>query len=192
MVQFATPPLGIVSFLLTPQEQQRKIPATFSVRFFGPGARAEKIARHSRGGETCNICRDGLCSVLTRSARHAATGCVQPTPDQRSAAIAAPRCAMFRHRSARACACVHVRSVVIVRRAARQDGSGSRRERLSGPLVPVTPGRAVPAITFLKNFVSAVPARSVERHSKWEEFSSTGTPACAVFAIVHFVDTLGV
>jgi hypothetical protein len=28
-VGFATQPLGIVSFLLTPQEQRRRIPATF-------------------------------------------------------------------------------------------------------------------------------------------------------------------
>ena len=125
----------------------------FFREFFGPGAKAEKIARHSRGGETCSICRDGLFNASIRNARHVATGCVQPTPDQRSAAIAALRCAMFRHRSARACACVHVRSVVIVRRAARQDDSGSCRERLSGPLVPVTPGRAVPAITFLNQVV---------------------------------------
>src|SRR5579864_2009884 len=33
----ATPPLGIVSFLLTPQERRRRIPATFSVRIWSMG-----------------------------------------------------------------------------------------------------------------------------------------------------------
>ena len=58
---------------------------------------------------------------------------------------------MFRRRSAHACGCVPARWVVTVHRAARQDDSGSRRERSSGPLVPVTPGRAVPASLFLTN-----------------------------------------
>jgi len=52
---------------------------------------------------------------------------------------------MFRRQSARDCECALGRWVVTVHRAARRDASGSRCERSLGPLVPVTPGRAVPA-----------------------------------------------
>ena len=45
----ATPPLGIVSFLLTPQERQRRIRATFPWVSGPGGTGAEKTARHSRG-----------------------------------------------------------------------------------------------------------------------------------------------
>jgi hypothetical protein len=63
---------------------------------------------------------------------------------------------MFHRQSAHACGCVPARWVVTVHRVARQDDSGNRRERSSGPLVPIPAGRAVPAC-------------------------STATPACAVF-----------
>jgi hypothetical protein len=55
MGRLATLPLGIVSFLLTPQEPRRRIPATFSVRFWSTWAGADpstrEMARHSRGGK---------------------------------------------------------------------------------------------------------------------------------------------
>jgi hypothetical protein len=145
----ATPPLGIVSFLLTPQEPRRRIPATFPCAS-GPHGSGRitargKMARHSRGGKTCSICRVGPFNALIRSARRAATGCGPTIPEENSAAIAALRSTMFRHRSAHACGCVPARWEVTVHRAARRRDRGSRRERLSGPLVPVTPGRAVPA-----------------------------------------------
>jgi len=104
-----------------------------------------KIARHSRGGKACSICRDGLCSALIRSAPLAATGCGHPTPVENFAAIAALRSAMFRLRWARACGCARVHWVVTVHRAARRGDCANRRGRPSGPLVPATPGRAVPA-----------------------------------------------
>ena len=110
------------------------------------------------GEKACSICRDGLCNALTRSARLAATGCAQATPEGNSAAIAALRSVTFRRPSAHACGCVPARWAVTVHRAARQDDSGNHRERSSGPLVPVPPGRAVPA-------------------------SSTANLGCAVFAI---------
>jgi hypothetical protein len=125
-------------------------PGNFFRGFLVQGTRAEKIAHHSRGGEACSICRDGLCSASIRNVRRAATGCVQPTPEENAAAIAALRSTMFRLRWAHACGCVPVRWAVTARRAVHPDGSGSRRERVSGPLVPVTPGRAVPATTFPK------------------------------------------
>jgi hypothetical protein len=160
--RLGTPPLGIVSFLLTPQERRRRIPATFSVGFWSRGTGTVHWERKKsrvipEGEKACSICRDGLCSALTRSARLAATGCVQVTPEENSAAIAALRFAMFRHQSAHACGCVPARWVVTVHRAARQDDSGNQRERSSGPPAPVPPGRAVPA-------------------------SSTATHGCAVFA----------
>src|SRR6185369_3681285 len=65
------------------------------------------------------------------------------------AAIAAPRSEMFRRPSARACGCVPAHWVVTVHRVARQDGSANRASDSQGPLVPVTPGRAVPANSFL-------------------------------------------
>jgi len=138
--RLATPPLGIVSFLLTPQEPRRRIPATFSVRFWSRGpeqipARG-KISASFQRGKTCSICRDGLCSASIRSARLAATGCGLSTPEENSAAIAALRSTMFRHRWAHACGCVPARWEVTVHRAARLCDSVSRRERLSGPLVP--------------------------------------------------------
>ena len=162
MSRSATPPLGIVSFLLTLQERRRRIPATFSVGFWSAGTGAVsrnrfhasvcrerfaangKMARHSRGGKTCSICRDGLCNASIRSARLAATGCALPIPEENSAAIAALRSAMFRHRWAHACGCVPARWVVTVHRAARRAGNGNRSKLVSGPLVRCG-GRAVPA-----------------------------------------------
>jgi hypothetical protein len=99
----------------------------------------------SEGEKACSICRDGQCSASIRSARLADTGCERPTPGENSAAIAALRSTMFRLRWARACGCVPVRWVVTVHRAARRDDNANRPKRLSGPLVPATPGRAVPA-----------------------------------------------
>ena len=144
----ATLPLAIVSFLLTPQERRRRIPATFSVGFRSRGPDGftvnGKNARHSRGGKACSICRDGLCNALIRSARLAATGCGRLTLEGSSAAIAALRSAMFRRRSAHACGCVPARWAVIVHQAARRDDSVNRCERPPGPLVR-RGGRAVPA-----------------------------------------------
>src|SRR5215471_8596587 len=48
---FATLPLGIVSFLLTPQETRRRIPETFSVARPFQGDPAGKITRCPRGGK---------------------------------------------------------------------------------------------------------------------------------------------
>jgi hypothetical protein len=73
-------------------------PGNFFREFLVQGTYAEKIARHSIGGKACSICRDGLCNALIRNARLAATGCVQPTPEESSAAIAALHSATFRHR----------------------------------------------------------------------------------------------
>jgi hypothetical protein len=157
----ATPPLGIVCFLLTLQEHRRKIPATFSVGIWSAGTGAVSRKRFTvsvyregsprtekwrviPGGETCSICRDGLCNVSIRSAPPAVTGCARPTPEENSAAIAALRSAMFRHRWAHACGCVPARWVVTVHRAARRAGNGNRSKQLSGPIVRYG-GRAVPA-----------------------------------------------
>ena len=97
-------------------------------------------------GETaCNTCRDGLCNASIRSARLEATGCELLTPAESSAAIAAPRSAMFRRQSAHACGCVPARWAATVRRAARRADRANRCQQASDPLVPVTPGRAVPA-----------------------------------------------
>jgi hypothetical protein len=112
----------------------------------------EEIERYSRGGNACSTCLDGLCNASIRSARLEATGCEQRIPAESSAAIAAPRFAMFHRRSAHACGCVPARWAAIVRRAARQADRVNRRERTSDPLVPATPGRAVPAsIPFRPN-----------------------------------------
>jgi hypothetical protein len=97
-------------------------------------------------GETaCNTCRDGLCNASTRSVRLEATGCELLIPAESSAAIAARRCVTFHRRSAHACGCVPARWAATVLRAARRADRANRRERTSDPLVPVTPGRAVPA-----------------------------------------------
>jgi hypothetical protein len=112
--------------------------------------RTGKVRVISRGGKACSICRDGLCNASIRNVPLAATGCGQPTPEESSAAIAALRSATFHRPSAHACGCVPARWEIIVHRAARQGGTGSLHEQVSGPLVPVTPGRAVPAISLLK------------------------------------------
>ena len=138
----ATPPLAIVYFLLTPQDHRRKLPATFSVNVFRDRKKSRVIPE---GGKACSICRDGPCSASIRSARRAATGCGPPTPEGSSAAIAALRSTMFRLRWARAFGCVPVRWEVTVHRAAHRDDNANRPKRPSGPLVPATPGRAVPA-----------------------------------------------
>jgi hypothetical protein len=96
--RLGTPPLGIVSFLLTPQERRRRIPATFSV-----GIRSREPERKNwrvipQGEKACSICRDGQCNALIRSARLAATGCVPPTPEENCAAIVALRSTMSRLR----------------------------------------------------------------------------------------------
>jgi hypothetical protein len=96
--RFATPPLGIVSFLLTPQERRRRIPATFSAGFWSGGPERKKWRVNPEGEKECSICRDGLCNALIRSVRLAATGCGPPTPEENSAAIAALRSAMFHRR----------------------------------------------------------------------------------------------
>jgi hypothetical protein len=119
------------------------------------------------GGTACSICRDGLCNASIRNVPLAAIGCGQPTPGESSAAIAALRSATFRRRSAHACGCVPARWGIIVHRAARQGGTGSLHEQVSGPLVPVTPGRAVPALApesstkkLRSELHSCVPARN--------------------------------
>jgi hypothetical protein len=172
----ATPLLGIVSFLLTPQDERRRIRATFSEisRSRGPerfacaaarvenGRRAEtltaigKITRNSRGRIECSICRDGPCSASIRSARPVATGCGRLTPEGTSAATAARRFATFRPRSARACECARVRWAAIVRRAVRPGGQGNPTSarmgdparRSSGLLVPVHAGTSRPRLFF--------------------------------------------
>lgn len=167
----------MVSFLLTPQERRRKIPATFSVRFqsAGPERFAENVCRErwaardhrdprmfsmceessasSTGGKACCICRDGQCNASIRSARLAVTGCAYPTPLENSAAIAALPSIMFRLRLAHACGCAPARSVVTVRRAVRQDDSDNRRGRTPGLLVRHG-GRAVPANALLPKTIT--------------------------------------
>ena len=179
--RFATIPLGIVSFLLTPQEERRRIRATFSEisRSRGPERFAfaamlveaagepgtftanGKITRNSRGRIECSICRDGPCSASIRSARPAATGCGRLTPEGTSAATAARRFATFRPRSARACECARARWAAIVHRAARPDGQGNPTSarmgdpgrRSSGLLVPVHAGTSRPRRFSLQGFL---------------------------------------
>jgi hypothetical protein len=165
VAELATTLLGIVSFLLTPQEWRRRIPATFSVGFRsrGPGqvraglhgrlrafwVNGKNSASFQRGKKACSICRVGQCNALIRSARLVATGCGRPTPEESCAAIAPLRFTMCRRRWGRACGCVPARWAAIVRRAGRPDVSGNCRDRPRGPARPVPPGRAVPAILFL-------------------------------------------
>ena len=160
----ATLLLGIVSFFLTPQEQRRKIPASFSVRSWPRGTGSVYPERHLRavqrerkkqrlipeGEKECSTCLDGLYSASTRSAPLVATGCGCPTPRGNSAAIAALRSTTFRLRSGHACGCVPARLAVTVRRVVRLDDPGNRRERSSGALAPAQSGRAVPANSFSK------------------------------------------
>jgi hypothetical protein len=77
----------------------------------------------------CNTCRDGLCNASIRSARLEATGCERLTPAESSAAIAAPRSAMFRRQSAHACGCVPARWAATARRAARRADRANHREQ---------------------------------------------------------------
>ena len=93
-----TQPLGIVSFLLTPQETRRRIPATFPhrFRFRGPGRKRVRVV--PEGGETCSICRVGLCSALIRNAWPAATGCVPAIPEANFAATVTHHSATYRRR----------------------------------------------------------------------------------------------
>ncbi len=126
-VPSATRPLDIVSFLLTPQETRRRIPATSRFNS-GPGA-GGKIACRSRGGETCSICRVGPCNVLIRNAWLAATGCVPPLPEANFAATVMRRSTMFRRRWALACGCVLAHWVATVRRVVPPGVHGSRRSR---------------------------------------------------------------
>jgi len=132
------------------QGDRNGLPGT--VRFQRRAGTVHRMRKKSRvipeGEKACSICRDGPCSASIRNARLAATGCGRLTPEENSAAIAALRFTTFRHRSARACGCVHARWAVTVHQAARQDVSASRRERPSGPLVRHG-GRAVPAIFSL-------------------------------------------
>jgi hypothetical protein len=164
---FGTQPLGIVSFLLTPQETRRRIPATFPLRFRsrGPGRERVRVVPRARalravasllrqsasagewrvgdlepagieGGETCSICRVGLCNVLIRNAWPAATGCVQATPEENFAATVTRRFTMYRRRWALACGCVPARSAVTVPRVVHPGGRGKRRSRANGPRSP--------------------------------------------------------
>jgi hypothetical protein len=132
---FATAPLGIVYFLLTPQEQERKIPATFPHVSGQRNARAitagEIRATKSQGGKACNICQVGPCNASIQSARLAATGCELLTQGENAAAIAAHRSEMSRLRWARVCGCVHVRWGATAR-ADLPAASGSFRERSQG------------------------------------------------------------
>jgi len=125
-----------------------------------------------QGGKACSICRDGLCNALILNARLAATGCGPPIPEENFVAIAALRSTMSRLRWAHACGCVLVRWAVTVRRAVRQDASGNRRERSSGPLVPVHTGTSRPRNFFPQNLAVA-------------DLSSKATLGCVNFAIAH-------
>ena len=144
---FATIPLGIVSFHLTPQDTRRKIPASFPLGFRSRGPDRKKSRVVPEGGKACSICLDGLCNALIRNARLAAIGCGRATPEENSAATVMRRSTMCRHRWAHACGCVPARWEVTVRWAVNQDVHGNRHRREIGPARPglVWQGRAVPA-----------------------------------------------
>jgi hypothetical protein len=125
----ATRPLQIVSFLLTPQETGRRIPATFPLRFWSRGSVWESVCVVSEGGDICSICRVGPCSVLIRNAWLAATGCVPAPPEANFAPTVMPRSAMFRRRWALACGYDLAHSVVTVPRVVPPGVPGSRRSR---------------------------------------------------------------
>ena len=122
-------------------------PGKFSVGFPVQGAGSEKIARRSRGGKACSICRAGPCNALIRNARLAAIGCGRATPEENSAATVMRRSTMCRRRWAHAFGCVPARWEVTVRWAVNQDVHGNRHRREIGPVCPglVWQGRAVPA-----------------------------------------------
>jgi hypothetical protein len=144
---FATLPLGIVSFHLTPQDTRRKIPASFPLGFRSRGPDRKKSRVVPEGGKACSICRAGLCNALIRNARLAAIGCGRATPEVNSAATVVRRSTMCRRRWAHAFGCVPARWEVTVRWAVNQDVHGNRHRREIGPVCPglVWQGRAVPA-----------------------------------------------
>jgi hypothetical protein len=120
--RFATRPLGIVSFSLTPQGRRRRIPATFPAHF---ETTHRKRQSSIQGGTACSTCRDGPCSASTRSARPAATGCAPRSPARNSAATVARHCTTYRRRWAPACGCAPAHSGV----TARPEVRGSRPSR---------------------------------------------------------------
>jgi hypothetical protein len=128
-VPSATRPLQIVSFLLTPQETGRRIPATFPLRFWSRGSVWESVCVVSEGGDICSICRVGPCSVLIRNAWLVATGCVPAPPEANFAPTVMPRSAMFRRRWALACGYDLAHSVVTAHRVVPPGVRGSRRSR---------------------------------------------------------------
>jgi hypothetical protein len=128
-VPSATRPLGIVSFLLTPQWTGRRIPATFPLRFWSRGPVWGRTCVVPEGGDLCSICRVGPCNVLIRNAWLAATGCVSAPPEANFAPTVMPRSRMFRRRWALACGCDLAHSVVTVPRVVPPGVRGNHRSR---------------------------------------------------------------
>ena len=92
---------------------------SFSFRSRGPEGNSASFQRE----ETCSICLVGQCNALIRNAKHAATGCGPPMPEENSAATVIYRFTMCRRRWARACGCVLARWAVTVRCGVPQDAS---------------------------------------------------------------------
>jgi hypothetical protein len=93
---------------------------------FTLNASSEAWSSREHGGESCSICRAGLCNASIRNARLAAIGCGRAIPEENSAATVVRRFTMCRRRWARACGCVPARWADTVRWGVHRDVLGSR------------------------------------------------------------------
>lgn len=137
----ATVPPHIVVFPLDSRDALGQNPRQSSVRSKGRTSAGESGPRHldrrrksapvAEGKTICNFCPASRCNALIRNARREANGCAQtplgPSVSRAAAPAAAMPCAMFRHRSARASACVHAR-LQRVRRCGLAPGNWAKIE----------------------------------------------------------------
>jgi hypothetical protein len=169
-VPSATRPLQIVSFLLTPQETGRRIPATFPLRFGSRGPVWERVCVVPQGGDLCSICRVGPCSVLIRNAWLVATGCAPAPPEANFAPTVMPRSTMFRRRWALACGCDLAHSVVTVPRVVPPGVRGSHRSRADWARSS-RPSRDEPSP---QGFLSAFPSSELKRRGSVDILCDAG------------------